>query len=437
MTAFLICIGEIREAAIDVQASPEVLGVHLISGDDLVRVGELVRSSEGMTEFHVDEAYISMSGRPILSSSLVRIGDEEVTIRLLRDSTHLKGGRGIPAWFENLLPEGALRAHMESSGRMHDFDMLRKVGRDLPGAVVVTDESSTSSYPDSTPDLRFSLAGVQIKTSMVRTTDGFEMLERGTDGDTVVKLPSPKLPSLPEVEFSTMRLAASVGVDTAFVELVPLDRLEGIPDEFFEQHSGPALAVERFDRTAEGDRIHSEDFNQILGVSADRKYAAASDEIVLKLAGMFGSGEACFLQACRRAAVNILAGNTDAHLKNWSIWYPDRSSGRLSPAYDIVAGAVYDHSDEMALRFRRTRNAAIMDVYRFERAAAFAGFSPSDVISEIGMVVEKAADTWGSLLRELPMPEVFAGYLLKRTQRLALAQDFGCHFLGVVPEGCR
>jgi serine/threonine-protein kinase HipA len=421
----------------DVQASSEVLGVYLTSGDEVVRVGELVRSSEGMTGFHVDEAYISMSSRPILSSSLVRPGDDEATIRLLRDSTHLKGGRGIPAWFENLLPEGALRTHMESSGRLSDFELLRQVGLDLPGAVVVTDESSAPSDQDSISKLRFSLAGVQIKTSMVRTSDGFEMLERGTDGDTVVKLPSSKLPSLPEVEFSTMRLAASVGVDTAFVELVPLDRLAGIPDGFLEQYSGPALAVDRFDRTPEGDRIHSEDFNQILGVPADRKYAAASDEIVLKLAGMFGSGEACFLQACRRAAVNILAGNTDAHLKNWSIWYPDLSAGRLSPAYDIVAGAVYDHSDEMALRFRRTRNAAIMDVCRFERAAAFAGFSPSDVRAEIGLVVEKAADTWASLLCDLPMPETFASYLLRRTQRLALAQDFGIGFIDAGPAAGR
>jgi serine/threonine-protein kinase HipA len=414
----------------DLHPPSEVLGVHLISGDDVVRVGELVRSSDGMTGFNVDEAYIAMSDRPILSSSLVRPGDEEATIRLLRDSTHLKGGRGIPAWFENLLPEGALRSHMESSGRMHDFDLLRKVGLDLPGAVVVTDESSAPSDLDSIPDLRFSLAGVQIKTSMMRTSDGFEMLERGTDGDTVIKLPSSKLPSLPEVEFSTMRLAASVGVDTAFVELVPLDRLAGIPDGILEQHDGLALAIDRFDRTPAGDRIHSEDFNQILGVPADRKYAAASDEIVLKLAGMFGSGEACFLQACRRAAVNILAGNTDAHLKNWSIWYPDRSVGRLSPAYDIVAGAVYDHSDEMALRFRRTRNAAIMDVYRFERAAAFAGFLPSDVRAEIGRVVENAADTWGTLLLDLPMPEQFAAYLLKRTHRLALTHDFCIDFIG-------
>ncbi len=414
-----------------VHASSEVLGVHLQSGEEVVRVGELVRDPEGMSSFKVDEAYIAMTDRPILSSSLLRPGDDEATTRLLRDSTHLRGGRGIPAWFENLLPEGALRSHIEAGqGRMHDFDMLRRLGCDLPGAVVVTDESGRHAGHDreSTRGLRFSLAGVQPKLSMIRTADGFEMLDAGIGGDTVVKLPNAKIPSLPEVEYSSMLLAASVGVDTAYVELVSLDRLQGIPDEFM-NHSGAALAIERFDRTPSGDRIHIEDFNQILGVATDRKYAAANDETVLKLAGLFGGGEDCFLQACRRAAVNILVGNTDAHLKNFSLWYPEPSRGRLSPAYDIVAGAVYDHSDEMALRFRRTRNAAIMDLARFERAAAFAGYAPSAGRAEVGYVVEKAADTWGPMLRGLPMPEQYADYLIQRTQKLALAQDFGRDFI--------
>ncbi|NTF18154.1 type II toxin-antitoxin system HipA family toxin [Agrobacterium rubi] len=414
----------------NVHESSETLGVHLMSGDEIVRVGELVRATDGMSRFHIDEAYIALAERPILSSCLLRPGDRDQTDSLLRDSTHLKGGRGIPAWFENLLPEGALRTHIEAdTGRMADFDLLRQLGCDLPGAVVVTDESARQHTVEtaSRKDIRFSIAGVQSKLSMLRTSDGYDLLDGGIGGNTVVKLPNPKIPSLPEVEYASMLLAASVGVDTAHVELVPLDRLHGVPDELREEN-GSALAIERFDRTPSGVRIHIEDFNQILGVAVDRKYSAANDETVLKMAGLFGSGQGCFLQACRRAAVNILVGNTDAHLKNWSIWYPDPLVGKLSPAYDIVAGAVYDHSDEMALRFRRTRNAAIMDIARFERAASFAGFASSDVRDEIGRIVEKAADTWGSMLRDLPMPDTYAKYLLQRTQRLALAQEFGCEF---------
>lgn len=34
-------------------------------------------------------------------------------------------------------------------------------------------------------------------------------------------------------------------------------------------------------------------------------------------------------------------GNEDAHLKNWSLIYPDDRVARLSPAYDLVSTAVY------------------------------------------------------------------------------------------------
>jgi serine/threonine-protein kinase HipA len=121
-------------------------------------------------------------------------------------------------------------------------------------------------------------------------------------------------------------------------------------------------------------------------------------------------------------------GNSDAHLKNWALWYPEPSKGELSPAYDIVAYAVYDHSDEMALRFRNTRNSALMDIQRFQRAAEFAGIKPARVVKEIRETVEEAADTWKLLLQDLPMPEHYAEYLIERTQRLALTKDFDANF---------
>ena len=413
------------------QQSREVLPVHLQADENTIFVGELVRYSDQIISFHFDDSYIRMSDRPVLSSSLVRRGDPAGTEDLLRTSSLLRGGRGLPPWFENLLPEGALRDFLEdglSRERRSDFDLIKRLGGDLSGAVIVGEPVASTPAIPPLNDLRFSLAGVQIKLSMLRVRDGFDMTENGIGGDTVVKLPSPKLPFLPEVEFSSMRLAAAAGVDVAYCELVPLQNLAGVP-ESLQEGGGFALAVDRFDRPPCGHRIHMEDFNQILGVPADRKYAAANDETVLKIAGIFGGGEVSFLQACRRAAVNILLGNTDAHLKNWSVWYPEPSQGRLSPAYDIVAGAVYDHSDDMALRFRRTRNSSIMDTARFERAAAFAGFASADVRAELGSVVEKAADTWGSLLRDLPMPEDYADFLLERAQRLALTQDFSERFI--------
>lgn len=44
-------------------------------------------------------------------------------------------------------------------------------------------------------------------------------------------------------------------------------------------------------------------------------------------------------------------GDLDAHLKNWTLRYPDGRTPRLSPAYDLVAVAAYPESREDKLAF--------------------------------------------------------------------------------------
>ncbi|MEX5543844.1 HipA domain-containing protein, partial [Pseudomonas poae] len=46
-------------------------------------------------------------------------------------------------------------------------------------------------------------------------------------------------------------------------------------------------------------------------------------------------------QMAVRLLVNILLANGDAHLKNWSMIYPDGRNAELSPAYDIVVTKAY------------------------------------------------------------------------------------------------
>jgi serine/threonine-protein kinase HipA len=185
-----------------------------------------------------------------------------------------------------------------------------------------------------------------------------------------------------------------------------------------------ALAVKRFDREVGGKRIHMEDFLQVLGDQPDRKYSAANEETILAIAYRLGGGPAAFLQSIRRVAANILMGNTDAHTKNWSLWYPTPNEGQLSPAYDIVASAAYDPSDKMALRFRGTHDSRIIVSARFQRAATLVGVPEARAKKEVKLVVEQACDEWRKLLQDLPMPDDFAASLIKRSHSLALTQEF-------------
>lgn len=417
------------------------LGVYLEpSQSESIRVGTLALDANGLTQFVVDEAYIALGpDRPIFASAFLGINDEEKTIDRLRHSSMLKGGRDLPPWFSNVLPEGALRSLVESgmpTGSTTDFDVLKWVGLDLPGAVVVREDDASSgidlvqTFYNGRSDgvgIRFSLAGVQMKMSMLKKDESLTLPGTGSGGNIIAKLPSAKIPFLPEVEFTTMELARSIGIEVPDFELVPIGEVDGLPPHLLEAGE-TVLSVKRFDRSADGRRIHMEDFAQITGAVGDRKYTAANEETVFKIARVFGGGPAAFLEATRRIAANIMFGNTDAHLKNWSLWYPEPNRGRLSPAYDLVAFCVYDHSDDMALRFRNTRNARIMDLSKFSHAAKFCNINLDRVAKEVRLTVERAADEWPERLRGLPMPEKYASYLLERTRTLALVGEFDVSF---------
>lgn len=415
-----------------------MMGVFLETGGPSVRVGTLLMTNDRMLRFVFDEEYIALGPeRPILSSAFQAFSGEEDTILRMRNSPDLFGGRQLPAFFDNLLPQGALRELILAGmppGNHSGLNILEWVGEDLPGAVVVRREQGSRQSmtfelpPETLGGIRFSLAGIQMKLSMLKRDESLTLPAFGTNGNIIAKLPSERIPHLPEVEFTSMRLAQKVGIEVPHFELVSVNDIEGISKELLK--AGPtALAINRFDRPAPGKRIHIEDFNQILGGYDIEKYSKANEAAVLKIATKFGGNTAKpFLQAVRRVVVNILIGNTDAHLKNWSLWYPEPSIGELSPAYDIVAYSVYDHSDQMALSFYSTKNSRIITSDRFAKAAQFAGMSESRARKEVKHTVEEAADVWPDLLPNLPMPEGYQRHLIERISRLALGNEFDCDF---------
>ncbi|CAN7426582.1 type II toxin-antitoxin system HipA family toxin [Mesorhizobium sp. LjRoot246] len=425
----------------------EVLGVYLEAEGTSARVGSLIRDTGSMIHFDIDQSYIDLGqNRPILSSALLHIGDEAKTVQQLRSGPMLSGGRDLPPWFLNLLPEGALRELVNRelpTGKTSNFDVLNWLGEDLPGAVVIRAEGALDSgfqrVRETRGDqtlIRFSLAGVQLKMSMLKQGGRLTFPATGRNGDIIAKLPSEKFPYLPEVEYTSMKLAEAVGVTVPSFELLPTESVYGIKEEFL-QAGSQVLAVNRFDRTDDGMRVHMEDFSQVMGVSGDQKYFAANEETVLNIATRLGEGGTKpFLQAAKRVAVNLLLGNNDAHLKNWSLWYPVPTRGELSPAYDIVAAYVYDHSNEMALKFRNSRNSEIIGLNRFERAAELCGIPTQRAKKEIVETVEQAADEWPTLIRDLPMPQDYRDKLLERTAKLALTNEVGVTFMSDRKYAC-
>ena len=238
------------------------------------KVGTINGLGGDRTVFTFDDAYADDPNRPTLSLSFKdAMGD------LIRDQRRTQ--TRLSPFFSNLLPEGPLRDYLAERAGVNvvrEFYLLWALGRDLPGAVIARgpdgeepgpaheeDPLPAGSEPAEVP-LRFSLAGVQLKFSALeKAQGGLTIPATGVGGSWIVKLPSTRFRGVSENEFSMMTLAKSVGIDVPDIQLVELDQIAGLPDGIGKLE-GAAYAVRRFDRTADGERIHMEDFAQVFGV---------------------------------------------------------------------------------------------------------------------------------------------------------------------------
>ncbi len=388
----------------------------ILLGD--VPVGHLTGFQNGKSLFAFDDNYIDLGpGRPTLSLSFNTPGNEESTERKLREiySSRMK----LPPFFSNLLPEGVLREYMVKRLKIHhdhEFDILMSLGASLPGAVraLPADEllqtainhppGATHAAPDETP-IKFSLGGSQLKFSMIERGGRFTLAD-GND-EWIVKPPHPSHPNVPANEYTMMRLAAAAGVQTPEVKLVKLDDVDlgGLTGLSIPQWETWAYAIKRYDRTAEG-RVHVEDFAQVFNVHADQEYKATNYDTVGRLIfDLFPHRFEQIAEFVRRLVVNILIGNGDAHLKNWSVIYKDKVTPQLSPAYDLVSTIHYVQHDNLALNLGGEKRFESIDESHFDRLARRMEAPPKFVLDVVKETVATASKAWPGIIREAGLPQ--------------------------------
>jgi serine/threonine-protein kinase HipA len=418
-----------------------VLGVHLLdAARGAVRVGSLVRDGDGGVVFSVAEEYLRDRDRPVLSLGWLDPASEERTRDRLASRADKIGLHGsLPPWFAGLLPEGALRELVltEMGPGDHDqFDVLTRLGADLPGAVLITPETepprsagplhlgTVKGFRAARPDgmVKFSLAGIQLKFTANPDGERLTLPGSGDTGRCILKVPSERYAGLPEAEHGAMMLAGMIGVHTAPCRLVPREAIMGVPEELL-AHGDSVLVVDRFDRGEAGERIHIEDAGQIIGAVGDRKYTMANTETVLNMVSRFSTDRrADIVEAVRRVVADILLGNGDNHLKNWSFRFPAPGEVRLSPAYDIVPTVLFAPQDTLALRFVRTQRFETVDLHRFARVASFLHVDPDWIVREVRTTIERALDLWPGAAPEL-LGDRRAETLLARLGTLGLVQE--------------
>jgi serine/threonine-protein kinase HipA len=337
-------------------------------------------------------------------------------------------------FFRNLLPEQAYRrlvATAVGTAPENSAALLGAIGGECPGAVSIwpsdagplpkpqyepldIDKLRTLFSPTDSQPLanaisrgRLSLAGAQEKIALLRDAGGkWHLPLKGAVSSHILKQGTTEVHSILENELLCMELARRCHL------LVPAT---GLP--------APGVRVfccERFDRPPSRrsepprQKLHQEDFCQILGVDPERKYEADGGPGLKACASVIRQSSSLpaddLVRLIRWVGFNYLIGNEDAHAKNLALLYlPDGLS--LTPHYDLVSTKVYDTLERrLAMKVGRAWDIRNVQLSDWQRLAAIVGLPWEEVrplLLKLSDRVRGQLNEAGESVRDLCGPSPF------------------------------
>jgi len=182
------------------------------------------------------------------------------------------------------------------------------------------------------------VTGVQPKLSLhLATAEQPNLAKRftivGMWGEYILKPSSPHYPALPEVEDLTMHLAS-------------IAKIKVVPHSLIRLSSGNlAYITKRIDRKGKV-KFHMEDMCQLTERLTEDKYQGSHEQVakaILKYSANPGLDVVNFFEL---VLFSFLTGNADMHLKNFSLIHQPTIGSVFSPAYDLVATALVNPTDD-------------------------------------------------------------------------------------------
>ena len=233
---------------------------------------------------------------------------------------------------------------------------------------------------------RVSVPGVQPKLSvhLERAEGRADRLTLvGLDGNYILKLPTESYSELPESEHFAMTLARLCGIETAAFGLVRLE-------------SGAlAYLTRRMDR--EDGVKHMIDFCQLTDRRTSRKYYGSHEQVAKTLRRYATAAGSDVLRLFEVLLFSFITGNSDMHLKNFSLLREHDGTWRLSPAYDLVPVKVVLPADKDDLALTVNGKNRKLRAGDFKMAASTMGLTEvqyrrisGKVIADVGKHLEEA-----------------------------------------------
>lgn len=195
---------------------------------------------------------------------------------------------------------------------------------------------------------RISVTGIQPKLSLdfiKDTGNKYHLTIVGLLGKFILKPPFDLYPEMPELEDATMHMAESIKIKTAEHTLIRLKSGE------------LAYLSKRFDRIKK-DKLHIEDMAQLTETLAENKYRGSMErvgKVILKYSDYPGIDVIRFFEL---TLFSFISGNSDMHLKNFSLIRNEDDEIVLAPAYDLLATKLLLTADkeDLALTLNGKKN---------------------------------------------------------------------------------
>ena len=313
-------------------------------------------------------------------------------------------------WAANLLPESEqLRTLGQLLGmaRSDVIGLLSAIGGDTAGAFSFGQPGRASSVQwrpveelermiENLPNKPFlvgeegvsmSLAGVQSKIAVaVDDEDRIFIPMNGSPSTHILKPDSPRLPGGVQNEAFCLTLAKRMRIPTPKVTTGQTGKRT-------------YLLVKRYDRTDAGGRcrrLHQEDYCQALGKPPSAKYESNQTGIRgPTLKDMFDITRRHMppteiVRLLDMVILNVLACNSDAHAKNYSIMIR-AGSASLAPMYDIMCGEVWENvTKNLAQKIAGMTRGDHLSRTRWQQFARECGLNPKQVIDRIDALAKSA-----------------------------------------------
>jgi serine/threonine-protein kinase HipA len=343
-------------------------------------------------------------------------------------------------WTANLLPENEqLRTLGQLLGmaRSDVIGLLSAIGGDTAGALSIGQPGRTASVqwrPVGTPDelerlieglpnkpflageegVSMSLAGAQTKLAVAVDEAGrISIPMNGSPSTHILKPDSPRFRGGVQNEAFCLTLARRLKISTPNITT-------GRAGE------RSYLLVQRYDRTIVGGRwrrLHQEDYCQALGKPPSAKYESSQT-------GIPGPSLKDIFELTRRhlpptdivrlldmVVFNVLACNTDAHAKNYSIMIRGNGAS-LAPMYDVMCGEVWENvTKNLVQKIGATNRSDHLNGKHWQRFARECGLNPRQVLERINALTKSAIAEAGAAEAEVAAMPAGEHVILNQTRQ--------------------